>query len=456
MNTSIIRKIIFKNEKRLNISLCIDQSQNLSKEDKYLLNLILEFSNLDNINLIQTSKYFNNIPTIQYKKVDNYINLNLKLNGSKEWHSQIINLSYIHDIAEIYNKDPKIKVSKSYILNLLYQIEAHSQLEFDLFITNSKTLLKIEQNSFLKNKNTFSFANGLSLIHLFLRNIDKKNFFIKIYNSKSTSEYSKSLFYWVVARNLLPSHWKIFSTCVASKIDELIYRGQSIINRLVSILTAYDIITYIFHSINYKERVDEMFYHFQYFIILLSGIFETVASFIYYFYPNLNLNLRKCSFRKKEFKNKITTLPLGKYLNQVNFYEFLELIWIPRNIIQHHYTLPSIEVSTIQNPNISYIIIDGNYAKKIILNNFKLKDYGILEKEKDKLYLEPFNYLKSILFELITYLDNILKLIDINQFIKMYKIKKSNLLTKPSTDSIWNFENRKRLHYLALGKKLKR
>jgi len=87
--------------------------------------------------------------------------------------------------------------------------------------------------------------------------------------------FSRGRFYWVLARNKLPNMRRYFSGCVyagAVRKDDTLYLGQSVLMRCARALEARDAIGFNFYIPQNNDVRDAIMYHFDYLMLLLSGL----------------------------------------------------------------------------------------------------------------------------------------------------------------------------------------
>lgn len=120
------------------------------------------------------------------------------------------------------------------------------QLRADLYITSREYLHGVTW-ALGRGVTYCAPAGALALVSLYLR--AQGEFLVwKDSRSNSSASFDKGMFYWVAARDLLPAGWRWFSACVehahslgtARGLDELVYLGGAVFQRITRVLQARD------------------------------------------------------------------------------------------------------------------------------------------------------------------------------------------------------------------------
>jgi hypothetical protein len=83
----------------------------------------------------------------------------------------------------------------------------------DAFVTNREYILSAVDSHIVRPSNPMVTREALALVGLFLRSRDD---FTYRQEERASGRTNRGLFYWVVARDLLPSAWRWFSACVVN------------------------------------------------------------------------------------------------------------------------------------------------------------------------------------------------------------------------------------------------
>jgi hypothetical protein len=119
---------------------------------------------------------------------------------------------------------------------------AANSLKADLYITE-RPYLHAATRSLVDGVTFCTPAQALALVSLYLRSQATFPIWLGT-DGKGGETFSKGLFYWVGARELLPAGWRWYSACVAHDhargADELTYLGEAVFQRVTRTLQARD------------------------------------------------------------------------------------------------------------------------------------------------------------------------------------------------------------------------
>ena len=288
------------NEPKLRITIHVEAFNNLSAEDESSYFAVRELGELDCIEIFATQ-----VDSFPYLEInpspsdDGYRNVKIFQNGEIiSYHHGVnptrINQLRIHRLIG-FNADKELyKTAENDIL----AVEAHHALGRDIFVTTSQLLLA--------HRMRISYANirtpieAARIVGLFLRS---QNNWIYSRIGRATYNTDKGMFYWVLARSKLPAMWRYFSGCVYARKnfgEEILYIGQSVLERCTRALQARDAIGIQFYRTQNNNTQDEIMYHFDYLTLLISGAFDAQANIANYVYSLLENNFN-VGFRKKKF-----------------------------------------------------------------------------------------------------------------------------------------------------------
>jgi hypothetical protein len=221
---------------------------------------------------------------------------------------------------------------------------------------------------------------------------------------------------------------------------------QGFSNRFTDLLRAVDEIGFQYYLGANNDILEAMVYHLNYFIILVTGIFDSLAilSAIRY-----NLQIKRVNFDEKKRMQKITLQEkvVGKdFLQQLRnqndkLYDFIdheqcfiELIYILRDKIVHRESLPQTTFEyhdSEGNWKANFVEIPGKAVENI--NQFDrrqedepLTEWGIYKVDA-RIYIEPFHFTKASARKLAEFCNKYFELLNFDRFLEMHPDVKEKL-----------------------------
>jgi len=243
-------------------------------------------------------------------------------------------------------------------------------------------------------------------------------------------------------------HW--YQLSFKSKVSNLQFPGNSVVkrsllqgfsSRFMDLLRAVDEIGFQYYLGVNNDILDAMVYHLNYFIILVTGIFDSLAtlSFIRY-----NLQVKGVDFNKKKGMTKITLRQKGRgrvvgedFLRQLRAHNeklaefiiheqcFIELIYVLRDRIIHRERLPKFTLENYDSEGswkANLVEIPAGAAKNISqfdrMQGYKpLTECGVY-KFGACICIEPFHFTKASERRLIEFCNKFFELLEIHPEIK--------------------------------------
>jgi hypothetical protein len=213
---------------------------------------------------------------------------------------------------------------------------AHRTLDRDLLVTGSPWILHSKSRSTAKDSKARSLGEAIKIIGLFLRGRGDYRFRGQRRSWSEPINFDRSLFYWVLARQLTPAMWRYFSACVAlgeSHGREYLAMGSSILTRCKHALQARDFIGSAFYAPDEGAK-DATEYHFDYLALLLVGALDVQARIAHRAYGasgDKRVNFRHTGFLTQLKKQGATAL--FELLSRDETRAFLTLLFEVRNTI---------------------------------------------------------------------------------------------------------------------------
>ena len=365
---------------------------------------------------------------------------------------------------KVYGKGSLTKSEKERVLLVFIQEILYRLTTTDLLITNNEIIVKhrLWFESHLQGSpvNIMTIGEALQFMDLFAKYKDT-------YYISSNLTCDRGLWYLYsfntkVSNFQLPWSSVVYGSLIKNGSDTL----QGFSNRFIDLLRAIDEIGFEYYKGVNNDTMDGMVYHLNYFITLVTGLFDNLAllSLLYY---NLQVkdvnvtqkkNMHKISLRNKDFRKalKKENQSLHEFIIK-NKENFIELFYPLREEIIHR--------SGLKRAGFKYTGDDVNWEMNIIklsedvANKIEVFDeeseyefitkWGIY-KSHSEYFLEPFHFVKAATKKLIEFCNKYFELLAVNQLLEKYpevkrKIEESNE-SKTHRDFIKGLEIFKRDH----------
>ena len=330
----------------------------------------------------------------------------------------------MRDIEEI----GKFKhIEKEAIVLTYIQALLNSPHDMNIFITNNKTLLKnrlwleshvpgLPQGCYL---NIVSVEGAKEIMDLFSKYQNK-------YYISGNHACTKSNWYWFSFLSKVPNFH------VGHVGDPFLYAFS---NRFIYLLMSVDKMGFQYYLGVNNDTLNNILYHFNYFISLMTGIFDSLAIITQEQY---NLTFKgdpippeRISLNPRAGKNFLKVLKkrnpnLRKHIN--DYVNFIKQIYELRNLIIHREMLQKTALEFIEKWKANFIMIDQDIADFIHLGNDRNQKYepitqwGMYRLHTDN-FLEPFHFAKSATKILITFSNEYLELLGFKDFVFKNKNK---------------------------------
>jgi hypothetical protein len=288
---------------------------------------------------------------------------------------------------------------------------------------------------------------------------DEAKIFIDLY-CKNSNKFiiapscyvNKGLWYLYSLKTKVPNYQKIWSVIIFGGHDiplrvDLEENVDSLGDRIIDMLVAIDEIGANYYSGVDNDIKDAIIYHFNYFITLFTGVFDSLAWISKYRYQikfdliermGLRINKQK-EFLKLLFKTnyKIKNF-LGKNSSLIN------LMYSPRNLVIHRKRLKGLHVNNVDdNYDLNIIRIPEDFFVQIVgLSREKgknLGEWGHFSLD-DNYFLEPYRFVKKITPILFDFVNEYLDLLDFDEYVRTKPSLKKRLEENSASSSYKNFE----------------
>lgn len=149
----------------------------------------------------------------------------------------------------------------------------------DIFITN-REFLHQGHAAYTRDITVVRPSSALPLVSLYLR-AQGRFITFRSPDGRGTFTLNRGSFYWVAARELLPSAWRWFGACVkesgANGDETLIYLGQSVLQRVQRALVARDGVHCLVNRPQNNDIADDILSGLDNIFVLLMGALDAAA-----------------------------------------------------------------------------------------------------------------------------------------------------------------------------------
>ncbi len=314
------------------------------------------------------------------------------------------------------NSDQEEAVTLSFIQAVLNQ-----EGDMDILITNNETLLKkrswLESHFPGKPLNIATAEEGKEIMDLFSKYRNK-------YYISGNYLCNKGFWYWLSFRSKIPNF----------HVGDPFLNAFS--NRFVYLLMSADEMGFQYYSGVNNDTMDNTIYHFNYFLSLVTGIFDSLAIRTKNQY-NLefegNCMPQRTSLNSKtgkEFLRAIREKNSNLRNHITRYVHFIKLVYQLRHLVIHKEMLEKIGFRS-GDWKMNSCKIDQGTANLIHLCSDKSQRYesvsqwGTYELNAD-CFLEPFHFAKSAMRYLTAFSNEYLELLGFKNFIKQLKNKNPN------------------------------
>lgn len=318
----------------------------------------------------------------------------------------------IIEYAEYFLKRSELKDSEIELMKLIFILADFTMIDKEtpyVLITSDKNFLnnriKLDSDFTFSEINILDINEAIEIMSLFSR-------FHNLYYIRHNDKVNQGLWYDLAFRNYIPNY----------SFDEINLKSFSI--RFVYLLMSVDEMGYQYYRGVNNDTHDNIMYYFNYFISLLTGIFDSLAlttnnkckiNF------KLDKNPARISLRRTEFLEKVKEKNLELYQHINDFLNYINLIYEIRNFVIHREMF--FEQLTIDSKNSNgewkgsflklniemYNLFIKLKSKKIIFEG--LNDWGLYEKFIDFKCVDMYIFGKRALKEIVIFSTKYLSLL---------------------------------------------
>ncbi|TLS78285.1 hypothetical protein FE236_00555 [Mariprofundus erugo] len=389
-----------KHETRaLKVTLHSSGLKGLSDNEQEAYELLLALLKLPDFEVLQFEEGF--FPQIQWVLGDSeYDGIHIDyVDGG--WRKNGINLGQVKRLAATDDRCSKL------YQNFL-SLEAHSELNQDIFVSGSADILAIRDDHDSYNIRTPS--ESLRIVGLLLRSRDNWAYG---YQGNCVWNADRRRFYWTIMRSKLPAMWKYHAECREAGGFEGALTGlvSSVMERCYTLTQVVDELGKEFFGDGDHEVI---LYHFNYFSLLASGVLDALARITHDVYQlggsknSAGFNLDRRVKFSKDLQSKAPAL--HSVVSASENAALINLIHSLRNTIHGAGHTTQREASTTSNTHVILSSEVGNeiwkYGQSIGCNDFvgltrrHCESYsinGIDQGSKTEFIVEPYNFSTFVL-----------------------------------------------------------
>lgn len=330
----------------------------------------------------------------------------------------------------------------------LLPAQASLSMGQDLFVTISPTLTEHLDRWWINYTNPRKPIDALKIVGLFLRS---RGEYIYGASDRARMSLDRGGFYWVLARERLPSMWRYFSLCLAADRAGLLPLGglgESILTRGSRALQARDAIGFNFYREQNRNVAEEMLYHFEYLTLALTALLDAEARVIHQVY-GLTGGHYDAGFGRDRFTRQLRRAApsLDAIVSSKRFKSLLKLLSSPRNSI-HAEAWQLITVMTTRAQE-GYLVVpsDLSYDLEKAATELGGADKWGLNFSAAPALLEPYSYACALIEETMEAVNPIADETDLESVVP--RSSPLSVSGSPPSDGLFEPEIRRRVSLLG-------
>ncbi len=352
---------------------------------------------------------------------------------------------FLHHDIKALSKQINIKYDDLIIAYLLAALIDENR-RTTILVTERKKLLDPQNwqiSGFPKKvaNRIFSPSDAMVFIDLYCK---KKNKYLV----GPSFHVNRGFWYLYSLKTKLPNYQRIWSIVVFAEKqlpngEEIMDITESLGDRMMDMLIAIDEIGKNYYEGVNNDTQDVIIYHFNYWITLFTGVFDSLAWISYYRYQiefsdhaRIGLRKQQKEFRKLLFaKNPVLKTFLIKHSAVLN------LMYEPRDLVIHRTRLKGLRfqsdhfyLNMLKVPKVFFDKIAALSKEK----GERLEKWGHY-KSHDRYFLEPYRFVKKATPMLINFVNEYLGLLDLNEYEKTIPDLENKIRRSDATDTHQKF-----------------
>jgi hypothetical protein len=332
---------------------------------------------------------------------------------------------------------------------------AAEEIQVDALVTADRLLFDHRLDSLLSKANVRSVQEAIALVGLFLRSRGDYTVW-----PEYPLSYGRGLYYWGLARELLPSAWRWFSACVASSFNggpsNLRALGEAAIRRVDRALRCRDVVHIELAKPDSRDTASEALFYLDSLLVALGGAFDAVARVAHVTYAMPPGQLRWVSWRNSAWLKRLShadTNLASCMASATDGADSLELVAVLRNCL-HGEALELMTLSRGYGDRRSLVTVPDAEAAKVrsIVQRHPTADSFGIENSSSGMALKAEVLCEALVPWAVSTLDGLMAATDVT---RLPGVTAAALRAGPPTDErqefpgLFEVETRRRLRMLA-------
>jgi hypothetical protein len=331
---------------------------------------------------------------------------------------------------------------------------AAEEIQVDALATADPLLLDHRSDPLLSRANVRSVQEAIALVGLFLRSRGDYTVW-----PEYGLGYGRGLYYWGLAREVLPSAWRWFSACVASSFNggpsHLRALGEAAIRRVDRALRCRDVVHIELSKPDSRDTASEALFYLDSLLVALGGAFDAVARVAHVTYA-MPGQLRWASWRNTKWLRRLSHADdnlASCMASATDGGDSLELVAALRNCL-HGEALELMTLSRGYGERRSLVTVPDAEAVKVrsLVQRHPSADSFGIENISSGMALNPEVLCEALVPWAISTLDGLMAATDVR---RLPEVVPEALRAGPPTDErqgfpgLFEVETRRRLRMLA-------
>ena len=307
----------------------------------------------------------------------------------------------------------------------------HQRMQRHLFVTLDKTLLKLAMLP-IPEGSVFVLTpcEAQRYIDLCLKAHGR-------YHINTNRTDNGSFYYWRRLWNLIPAFQKawpytVYASGALPHSKDIMDFMQALYARIIGQMQACDRIGWLRYGVPTSNARDEMLNQLNYFFMLATGVFDSLAWLAYYRFAlqsgrqNITLRSEKSPGRENPFFRQLdsATLALASFLRDSHQQKRIALFYEPRDSIQHRLVLTGAYFNSGQvasDCNVAYLSQESAQAF-LAIDRFPpeispFSEWGLIRLTDGQILLEPYRFTCMTLRFLFPFVNEVLHHLDFSGWI---------------------------------------
>jgi hypothetical protein len=266
--------LVVEGQRPIRITFHTSTFANLSAEEQEAFKALQDLSHLPEIDALQTE--MGDFAQLQIGAFDGKAH-NIPVSVKCDRYEKKASISNAHQLRNVAaNLVAQTDLDHPAVTNMLNDLivaRAHYEIGQDIFVTQSKRLIRHRTLPPVQDANPRTLVEAAQLIGLLLRSHDD-------YSWSTNKKLNRGWYYSILVHNRIPNLWRYRGVCAKAgevRNDDTSYLGQSVLDRCVRVLQARDAIGEQFYIPQNNETQSVIMSHFDHLTLELNGVFDALA-----------------------------------------------------------------------------------------------------------------------------------------------------------------------------------